>query len=247
MVDGGWALIGPDPRIAAWAAAALPAACRAIAAGADPWRCGGTWFTGVDAFPNGPDGGAGGTGFPWPALPLAPVPLHPAQLSVIRPGYPQPDPGETEAAARYRRTRDAAHLDGLLAEGTPPRRFIREPHAWILGLPLTETSADASPLVVWDGSHRIMARALRAALAPHPPGRWGDIDITDAYKAARAKVFADCSRIEVPASPGQATLLHRHMIHGVASWADGARAPPEGRIIAYLRPLLPSVAEWLLP
>jgi hypothetical protein len=245
VTDRGWALIGPDRRIAEWAAAALPAARQAIAASADAWRCGGTWFVGVDAFPNGPEGAAGAVDFPWAAFPLAPTPLHPAQLSVIRPGYPRPDPTEAATAARYRRTRDAAHLDGLLALGTPPRRFIKEPHSWILGIALNDVPADASPLVVWDGSHTLMQAALALALAPYPPAQWADIDITDVYVATRARIFATCQRRELPIRPGMATVLHRLALHGVAPWPDTATAPDEGRIIAYFRPQLPSVADWI--
>ncbi|MBE0554438.1 MAG: hypothetical protein IH625_12180, partial [Rhodobacteraceae bacterium] len=42
-----------------------------------------------------------------------------------------------------------------------------------------------------------------------------------------------------------ATLMHRLCLHGVAPWADGAIAAPEGRVIAYFRPELASVADWL--
>jgi hypothetical protein len=241
----GWVRIGADARIADWAAAALPIACRVVRDSSERWRAGGTWFVGVDALPNDAAGGIGLAAFPWDIFPLTLVPLHPAQLSVIRPGYPRPDPDETEAAARYRRTRDAAHLDGLIAAGTPPRRFVREPHSWILGLPLNDCSPDAAPLVVWEGSHLLMQAALQAALAPHPPAVWGDIDITDAYIAARARVFDTCARRVLPVRPGEATLLHRLTIHGVAPWADHAVAPVEGRIIAYFRPVLASVAAWL--
>ena len=44
---------------------------------------------------------------------------------------------------------------------------------------------------------------------------------------------------------GGAVLLHRLLIHGVAPWAEGAVAPPEGRMVAYFRPVLPSVEDWL--
>jgi hypothetical protein len=245
--DKGCRVIGPDPRIADWAAAALPIAHRAIAHSPDPWRCGDTWFVGVDALPNAADGAVGQVAFPWAALPLSPEPLHPAQISVIRPGYPRVDQGETEAASRYRRTRDAAHLDGLLAIGAPPRRYIREPHAWVLGLPLNQTSPDASPLVVWEGSHTLMRAALTRALSPHPPAEWPNIDITDAYTTARAEVFKTCPRREIPVVPGQASLIHRLTLHGVAPWADRAVAPAEGRIIAYFRPQMRSVQAWLAP
>jgi hypothetical protein len=241
----GWQKLGPDPDLAAWAAAALPMARRVIAQSDEAWRCGGTWFVGVDALPNDARGGIGGVALPWGVLPLTPVALHPAQLSTIRPGYPQPSSEESAAAFAFRRDRDAAHLDGLLPFGPDKRRRIAEPHGWILGIALNACGAGASPLVVWEGSHLVMQQALRAALAPHPPETWADVDVTDAYQAARREVFATCRRITVPIQPGEATLLHRHLIHGVAPWEAGAEAPEEGRIIAYFRPELPSVAHWM--
>lgn len=241
----GWRQIGPHPAIAAWAKAALPLAVAALQATDEPLRCGGTWAVGLDLLPNAPDGSVAGVAFPWQAVGLAPEPLHKGQISTVHPGYPLPSPEETEAAYRFRLNRDAAHLDGLLAMGEAKRRMVKEPHAWILGLPLNPCSADAAPLVVWENSHQIIRAALRAALSDHPPETWGDVDVTEAYQAARAEVFKTCRRIELPAHPGQATLLHRLTIHGVAPWGISAKAPPEGRIIAYFRPLLPSVQAWI--
>ena len=243
MVNSGWRRIGPHPAIRAWADSARSAALRILATSDEEWRCGGTWFVGVDALPNAPDGSLDGIAFPWDALPLAPEPLHKAQLSVIRPGYPQPSPEETPAAFAFRRDRDAAHLDGLLPIGPDKRRMVKEPHAWILGLPLNETSA--SPLTVWEGSHELIRSALLRALHPHPRESWGKIDLTEPYQQARREVFATCRRIELPATPGEATLLHRLAIHGVARWKPGDSAPPEGRMIAYLRPQLDSTGDWL--
>jgi hypothetical protein len=243
MVGQGWQRIGPHPAIAAWAGAARTAALDTLADTTEAWRCGGTWFVGVDALPNTPDGTIGRTPFPWDALPLRPRPLHCAQLSVIRRGYPQPSPDETPAAFAFRRDRDATHLDGLLPVGPDKRRMVKEPHAWVLGLPLNDTAA--SPLTVWEGSHDLIRAALLKALAPHPPDAWGDIDITEAYQLARRQAFATCRRIELPARPGEATLLHRLTLHGVAAWKPDDQAPPEGRMIAYFRPLLPTVADWL--
>lgn len=244
MVERGWRQIGPDAGLAAWAAAALPAAQAVLARSAEPWRCGGTWFVGVDALPNDAEGGIGGVALPWPVLGLAPEPLHRAQLSVIRPGYPQPSAVESAAAYAFRRDRDAAHLDGLIADAEKRRR-IAEPHGWILGLPLNAASRDAAPLVVWEGSHLILRAALVAALAPWPRRDWEKVDITDAYVAARRRCFAECRRVELPVVPGMATLMHRHLLHGVAPWGRTATAAPEGRIIAYFRPQLASVAEWI--
>lgn len=243
MVDTGWQRIGPHPAIAAWAKAARAAALDTLATSREPWRCGGTWFVGVDALPNDPTGAIGATPFPWGALPLPPEPLHRAQLSVIRPGYPQPSPEESPAAFAYRQTRDAAHLDGLLPIGPTRQRMVKEPHAWILGLPLNDTAA--APLTLWEGSHHILRSALLTSLAPHPPETWGEIDITEAYQNARRTVFATCRRIELPVKPGEATLLHRLTLHGVAPWKADDLAPPEGRMIAYLRPQLATVGDWL--
>lgn len=245
MTGAGWQRIGPDHRVADWAAAALPEATAAITRSPEPWRCGGTWFVGVDALPNDPSGTIAGTAFPWEALPLAPEPLHRAQLSVIRPGYPQASPDESPAAFRFRQTRDAAHLDGLLPIGPDKRRLLKEPHGWILGIALNPSAAGASPLTVWEGSHEVIRAALITALAPHPPGTWADVDLTEPYQAARKQVFATCKHVSVPINPGEATLLHRHTIHGVAPWAQDATSPDPGRIIAYLRPQMPSVQAWL--
>lgn len=242
----GWRRIGPEAALAVWAAAAHRLAVKALADTDQPLRCGGTWAVGLDLLPNGADGSVAGVPLPWQTLGLAPVSLHAAQLSTVHPGYPQPSAEESAAAFRFRLTRDSAHLDGLLAIGPAKRRMIKEPHGWILGLPLNVASADAAPLVVWEGSQRIMQTALKAALAGHPRESWGEVDITEAYQAARAEVFASCRRVELPAGPGEATLLHRHLIHGVAPWGPGASAPPEGRIVAYFRPVMASVADWVL-
>ena len=240
----GWRILGPTAAIKAWAEAALPVAKTALAASSDPLRCGGTWAVGLDLLPNDAAGRVGGVDLPWGDLGLAPEPLHKAQLSTILAGYPQPSTEESASAYAFRLNRDAAHLDGLLPIGPDRHRMVKEPHAWILGLPLNAT--DAAPLVVWQGSHLILQAALREALAPYPPETWGDVDVTQAYTAARRRIFDTCARIELPTRPGSATLLHRLTLHGVAPWAAGSTAPPEGRIIAYFRPLMASVQDWLM-
>ena len=244
MVETGWSLIGPDPAIAAWAQAAHSLALNTLAARAEAWRAGGTWLVGVDALPNAANGDVPGAKFPWSSLPLIPEPLHHAQLSVVKPGYPQPQPTETEAAFKFRQTRDAAHLDGLILQ-PDGARMMQEPHHWILGIPLNACSADASPLVVWEGSHHILQDALFAALSPYPASDWHKVDLNPAYQAARRQVFDRCNRRVLPAVPGQATLLHRHTLHGVAPWQPGAKAPGDGRIIAYFRPQMPTVKAWM--
>ena len=239
----GWRRVA-SVRIAAWAAAAGPLARRAVERSEEVWRCGGTWFVGLDALPNEVDGAVGVVDFPWKDIGLSPVLLHRAQVSVTRAGYPQPAPDEGEAGYRFRLLRDSAHLDGLLPVGPQKRRMVKEPHGWIVGLPLNRAGGGAAPLVVWEGSHLVMGAALRAAFAG-VEGPLEDHDITEAYQAARKQVFDTCRRVELPGAPGQAVILHRHLIHGVAPWVDGAQADAPGRMVAYFRPLLPTVADWL--
>ena len=239
---GGYSVLPWEAETGRWAGAALDAAREVLA---DPeerrrWlRHGETWFVGVDALPNGPDGALGGVPLPDRFRALWDGDWHPAQLSAVYPGYPRQDSEESDAAHRFRRARDAAHVDGLLPEGPERRRVLREPHAFILGLPLTDCAA--SPLVVWQGSPEVVTRHLRAAHGEVGLGT----DVTEAYHAARRAVFETCRRVEVPARPGEATLVHRLAVHGVAPWAAGVEAPEEGRVIAYFRPQLADCGAWL--
>ena len=245
--DRGWARFAAEPAVTDWAHAAL-AALRGRAL--SDLRLGGTWDVGLGALPNDESGAVGGVPLAGRAADAArslygDLPLHPAQVSTVFPGYPQPSPDESAAAFRYRRDRDSAHVDGILPVGPERRRMVREPHAYILGLTLTDCDEGASPLVVWDGSHRIMARALSGVLAGTPDARRPFTDITAAYHAARREVFATCPRIAIHNRPGEAVLVHRLTLHGISPWQAGAKAPPEGRIIAYFRPQLASVGAWM--
>ena len=251
----GWVRFGPDPVVEDWLGQARPAALKALAAEENShwWRCGGTWFAGVNVLANdgagriggGPPLGGAAVDFIADALGLS-LPFDAGQLSVTRPGYPQPSAEESAAAFRYRRDRDAAHVDGLLPIGPARRRMIREPHGFILGLPVTESDPEAAPVVVWEGSHTIMRRAFAAALAGHAEADWPEVDVTDAYHAARREVFDTCRRVTIPARPGEAYVIHRLALHGVAPWAEGAGAEAEGRAIAYFRPELPGgIGDWL--
>lgn len=255
LLDKGWAYFPTEQSVLDWTTEAREAALERIN---DPeeqtkWlQCEGTWFVGVDTLPNDADGGVGQAGsLPGAALAKAKalygaLPLHRGQVSVTYPGYPKPRHGESEAAFRYRLRRDAAHVDGLLAVGEDRRRMLRERHAYILGLPLTTTGPGASPFVVWEGSHAIMRAMFDEHLGPWPEEVWPKIDLTDAYQAARRKVFDECPRVEITAQPGDAYLVHRMALHGVAPWTPGAQAPPEGRMIAYFRPELPTGSrDWL--
>ncbi|MEM7721199.1 MAG: hypothetical protein AAF376_02390 [Pseudomonadota bacterium] len=249
-MDFGWAIFPPEPATLEWVAAVRDMALN-DAQNLDLLRHGGTWFAGVGALPNDPDGRLGdGPAFQCAARALAedvtrPLPLHPAQVSVVHPGYPGRDPGETDAAHRYRRTRDAAHLDGLLPEGPDRRRHLREPHAYILGVALTSADRQAAPLVVYEQSHIVMRRAFLKALAGTDPRDWGEVDLTETYHATRRRCFEVCLRVEISLKPGATVLLHRLSLHGTAPWSEGATADPEGRAIAYFRPQLQDMRDWL--
>lgn len=229
----GWRKIGADPRLSAWAKAALGPAKSALAASGLPLRAGGTWAVGLDLLDNDSAGGIGGEPLPWDVLGLAPTPLHKGQISAVYPDYPRREAGQTEAGFRFLRDRDGAHLDGLLPIGAEKRRYLREPHAFILGIALTRTAS--APLVVWQGSHRIIQNAFENV----------DIlgDLTDIYARARSEVFATCARVEISLEQGEAVILDRKLIHGVAPWKGGDAA----RLIAYFRPLCQTVADWMLP
>jgi hypothetical protein len=244
MVGEGVTLFPHHPATARWAKAAHREALRLAA---DPelrranLRHGETWFVGVDALPNGPDGAITGVPLegPWTDQITAPVRWHRAQLSIVYPGYPRRDPEESTANHRFRRDRHAAHVDGLLPLGPARRRYLKEPHAFILGLPLNDTRA--APLMVYPGSHEIMGAAFAALAEADDPT---EVDVTEFYQATRREVFARITPRPVHARPGEAILLHRHLLHGVAARADGDEAPPEGRMVAYFRPLT-SARRWL--
>ncbi len=126
--------------------------------------------------------GAGADGFAWDA----------GQVSVCFPGYPQPWEGESEAAFRFRRDRDAAHVDGLMRfDGR--RRRLGEPHGFILGLPLDDAPTPRPRR--WSSGRartRSCAQAFRDRFAGLPPDAWAAEDITDAYVAARRAAFERC-------------------------------------------------------
>ncbi|MEM0922128.1 MAG: hypothetical protein AAGI13_03735 [Pseudomonadota bacterium] len=245
LAEKGWMKFQLDPELANWATAARPVAEELLS---DPneraaWlRCGGTWYAGVNAFPNEPDGSV-----PWRVPPLQgrayraacrlverdSLTLDRAQISIMLPGYPQPDDSESEANFRFRLNRDAAHVDGVLRT-EKRRRYLGEFHGFVLGIPLTETPPDASPMVVWEGSHEIVRAAFRLRLRDVAPDDWEAEDVTEFYAETRREIFQRCPRVPVHAKPGEAYLVHRLALHGVAPWGVGGGWAP--RIIAYFRP-----------
>jgi len=223
--QAGYRLFAPEAAVETWACAARAATLRQLQ---DPdvhaaqLRHGKTWFVGVDALPNAVDGSVAGAPLAgaWQDSVPAPKLWHAGQVSVLYPGYPRRDADETAANHRYRITRSAAHVDGLLPVGL-------------------------APLVVWPGSHEVMKAAFVQAIGQ---GALADTDITDVYTQARRRVFDTIAPVAVQMKPGQAVVLHRHLLHGVAPWdADAAPQdvalpdlpapdPATGRMVAYFRP-----------
>ncbi|GGX48538.1 hypothetical protein GCM10007385_15640 [Tateyamaria omphalii] len=242
MIDtDGFVVFDHDDRTARWASAA-----EAVATGLvnDPetrlrnLRHGDTWFVGVDVLPNDADGGVSSVPLAGPWQNQVPeLPLHFGQVSIVYPGYPKRDADQSEANHLFRIKRMAGHVDGLLPEGARRRRYAREVHAYILGLPLNDVPA--APTVVWKGSHKIMQNAFQNAIADQDPR---EVDITDAYQAARRSVFDSCEMVPIRAKPGQSFLIHRFAVHGTAPWEG---ADDAGRMIAFFRPEFPNPADWL--
>ena len=253
--DLGWCSFERDSNVNTWIEYALDFARCSVS---DPsnaiWmRHGHTWFVGVNALKNdhtgavsnGPPLNGTAVEFINRYLRLGDFEWDRAQVSVCYPGYPRRSEDEAEAAHRYRIQRDAAHIDGLLRDGKEKRRFLKEYHGFILGIPMVEFSGDASPFVVWEKSHEIVRQRFRQILEQKPVEDWSSLDVTEEYHALRRRIFAECERTEIALHPGEVFLVHRLALHGMAPWGDGARAGADGRMICYFRPELSDPKMWL--
>ncbi len=256
FLANGWCRFPFDPSLLSWIDAIRPAAqsCTSAPENAQWQRCGGTWFVGVNALPNAPDGSVdrgrplSGAAIEFIRRDLGPRHFEPdfewdrAQVSVVYPGYPERMTTETDAAFDYRRHRDAAHIDGVLPEGPNRRRFLRKYHRFILGIPLVTIDRDRSPMVVWEGSHKLVRRTFLERFSGMQQTEWEREDITNLYREMRQQIFASCTRIEISAKPGEAWLVHRHTLHGIAPWSGPDTGP---RMIVYFRPEFGSAQAWL--
>jgi len=258
LLANGWVRFPKHPLIEAWARSVR---ALALSLADDPdlrrrlLRCGGTWFAGVNALRNATDGSVDECGAPPIAgavvdflrndLGFGGFDWDRAQISICYPGYPAWDPVEESAAAyRFRVERHAAHVDGFTRRGQ--RRFLGETHGFVLGIPLSNGRDRASPLSVWEGSHELFRTGLQAALEGHRVEEWGTIDLTDTYVELRRACFGRLRRVAVVASLGEAYLVHRLALHGIAPWQ--AHAGETARAVIYLRPdPFPGVLpEWWL-
>jgi hypothetical protein len=251
----GWCQFESDPYLLNWIESALPVAQSLVI---DPdnakWlRCGDTWFAGVNILPNANNGSVGSSSalggdavnFIAQALGLSKFDWDKAQVSICYPGYPLRMSIEKEAAFKFRRDRDAAHVDGLLPEGPNRRRFLREWHGFVLAIPLLDYDNDASPFVIWEGSHEVVRGAFESLFLNHPPEDWSSIDVTERYHDIRRKILDTCRRVEIVAKPGEAYLVHRLALHGVAPWKASQDSICKQRMICYFRPETGVIEQWL--
>lgn len=251
----GWIKFEHDPLLANWVEHTLAPVKSTISRKEHrQWlRCGGTWFAGVNILDNDAAGSVNGgpglsgeaIGFIRKELGFNELALDAGQVSICYPGYPKPMPEESSTAFNYRLKRDAAHVDGLLPEGVKRRRHLREYHGFILGIPMFECHPEASPVVVWEGSHEVIRAAFKSRFNGIPAEQWGDLDVTDIYQSTRRDIFSNCRRVKVFARPGEAYIIHRLSLHGVAPWGPNAGNSNNGRMICYFRPELASAWDWL--
>ena len=252
FLETGWMRFPFDPALRDWLTRSGPAIQATLTDpdNAEWWRYGGTWFAGVNVLPNNARGAVlGGPPLSGHAIDFVRERLafsgdwEQGQVSVCRPGYPQPAPDESAAVFAFRRDRDAAHIDGLLREGPDRRRFLREYHAFVLGIPATDHPAEAAPFTVWEGSHRLIGAWLQQTFDGIAPEDWDAIDLTDSYHAVRKRVFETCKRETIAAKPGEAYLVHRHAVHGMAPWPQ--ENDTGSRTIVYFRPEPADRLSWL--
>jgi len=255
FLKNGWCRFSFSADLASWVEHSLRAARETVVAPEfQEWvRCGGTWFAGVNALANDRNGAVeNGPPLQGPPIDFIGQELgfwgmewDRGQVSVCYPDYPLPMPRESEAAFRFRVNRAAAHVDGVLPEGPERRRHLRQYHAFILGIPMVEVSSGASPFTIWEGSHELVRRTLTERFGNLPWQVWNEEDITEAYQAMRRKIFGECNRIEITSDPGEAYLVHRLALHGIAPWRNNAKVGEDGRMICYFRPELDNGDAWL--
>ena len=121
LLEKSWCLFPHDTELAHWVDCTLPAARRTLTApeAGQWWRCGDTWFAGVNVLPNdergavegGPPLSGAAVRFVHDYLATEQIRWDRGQVSVCFPGYPRPMASESETAFRFRRDQDAAHVE----------------------------------------------------------------------------------------------------------------------------------------
>ena len=211
------------------------------------WRCGNTWFVGVNLLPNDNQGNIGDgflsgevNDFIQQYFIMPEKGFDRAQISTCVPGYPQPSVNESGTAFNFRLNKDAAHVDGVLPINK--RRFLQEYHAFILGIPLTDIDINTSPFVIWEQSHSIIEQTFSQRFNNIPYHQWQHEDITECYKSARQQVLDSCKRRVIEAKVGEVYFAHRLSVHGMTRWkqtentSEHNKTTKSNRTICYFRP-----------
>ena len=215
-------------------------------------RCGGTWFPGVNFLNNKRNGDVDGVFFPEELKsfivenePAFDAVFDKAQISICYTGYHKKMKAESSKAFKFRTDRFSAHIDGILPLGQGRRRFLKEYHSFILGIPINSTSNKASPCVIWEGSHAIVRDAFKKYKEIQNIDTWDTHDITDFYNKLRSEIFNQCIAKTIWVPVGHAYLIHRLSFHGILPWKDNTKRK-SGRMIAYFRPdLFQGQINWL--
>ncbi|MDG2355629.1 MAG: hypothetical protein P8L82_06390 [Paracoccaceae bacterium] len=229
------------------------------------FRSGATWFAGINFLDNGIGGDVDGISFSsvlwsqisgnfgvnikyWDA----------AQVSICWQGYPGKDPSESEKSFKYRLKKYSSHVDGLIPIGPSKRRFAKEFHAFILGIPITNNRVDSAPLMIWEGSHKIFRNMFSKAFAGLSENEVSNLDVTEIYQKYRRKVFTTCPVKKVFSHNNQPYILDRHLLHGMGPWSAAIDDsllqhrnnlfrinPMSGRIVIYFRPAYKNPLDWI--
>ena len=247
----GWIKFKFDQRVARWANTAnsnITSKLKNKEIFDNNLTCQGTWFVGVDALENDTNGALGEISLSGPFESLMKRTeargLHAAQVSIIFEGYPKPRDQESESSFNFRLKRDAAHVDGLIADFPGGPRKLKEPHAYVLGIPLNQAPKGASPVVVWEGSHHLISKAFNSLFLNRDPEKWKDLDVREVYMQTRKRIFEKCKRRVLHANLGESYMIHRLCLHGISPWDFEIKNFNEGRKIAYFRPELQHLARW---
>ena len=229
------------------------------------FRSGSTWFAGVNFLDNGSEGDINGASFSselWSEIygkfGHGIKYWDTAQVSIFWKGYPKKDQSETEKAFKYRLKKYSAHVDGLIPIGSKKRRFAKEFHAFILGIPIMNNRIDSAPLVVWEGSHIIFRNLFRKLYTGLSKKKVSKLDVTEIYQKYRRKVFSTCTFRKVVSQKNQPYILDRHLLHGVIPWNETVNISPMsyqndvfrlnpmfGRIVVYFRPSYKNSIDWV--
>ncbi len=250
-----WAVCEPDKRMLTWIRNAKNTAQQKLKVdGFDKTqlRCGGTWFVGANFLDNDSFGTLNKVRLEGMAIEAILerygrlfCEWDRAQISICYPGYPKPSKQETAAAFSFRKNSFGAHVDGILPIGNPKRRYAKEYHAFIFGIPLEDYNQFAAPVVVWEGSHRIIRTFLSRVLLQNGVEKWKNLDITQIYAEARKEALSKCKKKIIHVPLGGCYVLHRLAVHGIMPWKKRGNSEAESRMVAYFRPILKDSQFWL--